>query len=166
MQRGSQDFLSIALPSTTIMCHLFYICYLSYLLSYLLCMLNAYHIILIVIWIGHVCVFHKSLSSSSSRLIGFLVLWPIRFMKLLSHQQRSFLSPRSCPVVSAWFPTCLYLHRTQKMNVEWTILTAAVCKFRCGAQTTSHVDPHSVPYGVRSRSCPDGCMVFDVVAPP
>jgi hypothetical protein len=92
-------------------------------------MLNAYHITPIIIipysyglatficvyhnssFAPFVCVFHNSPSSSS--FMNVLVLGHISFMKLLSHQQGSFLSPWCCPTVSARLPTCVCLLATQ-----------------------------------------------------
>jgi hypothetical protein len=42
----------------------------------------------------------------------------IRFMKLLSHHQGSFISPWSCPTVSALLPTCVSPQRTQKWRLS------------------------------------------------
>jgi hypothetical protein len=50
----------------------------------------------------------SSLSSSSFKLVQFLMLRAIMLLKLLSHQQGS-LSPWCCPAVSARLLTCVSL---------------------------------------------------------
>jgi hypothetical protein len=35
------------------------------------------------------------------------------------------------------------------MKVEWTLLTAAVCRSRCGEWTVSHVHSYSAPDGAQ-----------------
>jgi hypothetical protein len=142
-------------------------------------MLNAYHITPIIIilyssglatficvyhnssFVPSVCVFHNS--PSSSRIMNFIVFGRIRFMKLLSHHQGSFLSPWCCLTLMAQLPTCVPAGNSA-VKVEWTRLADPTYKSRCGARNMSHVHPRSVPAGAqppqRSRNRCCGCAVL------
>jgi hypothetical protein len=114
-------------------------------------MLNTCHIILIITalylsgFAMSVSVYHSN--SPSSRCMDFLVLRPIRFIKLLSHKQGPF--PISL-VLSHGFSMasnlCIPIGNS-KMKTEWTLLTVCTGKSRCGAQTIRHIHPHSAMVG-------------------
>lgn len=52
------------------------------------------------------------------------------------HQHGSFQSPRCCPEVSARRDLPLPTGNSE-MKVQWTLVTACVCKSSCGARTKS-----------------------------
>jgi hypothetical protein len=122
---GSQVFLSF-----TFMRHLYRVYYhLFSLLTGPFRMLNACHITHIItisyssVLATFICAYHNSSfapsvcayqdSPSSSVFMNLFVSGHIAFIKLLSHQQGSFLSPWCCPTVSARLPTCVCLRATQ-----------------------------------------------------
>jgi hypothetical protein len=103
--------------------HLYHIYFHPFsLLTGPLWIMNPYHITPIFIipypsgLAASVCVLHNSPSSSS--FVNILVLGHISFMKLLSHQQASFLSPWCCLTVSARLPTCVCLRATQMWRLS------------------------------------------------
>jgi hypothetical protein len=79
---------------------------------------HIHHIKLISGFAISVCVHQSSSSSSCSGFMYFLVLRPIRFIELLSHQQGTFLSPWFSPMDLVQLPTCVSLQRTQKWRLS------------------------------------------------
>lgn len=97
-------------PSATLLCHLCHsiiICFLS--LTGLFCMMNAYHIVPVFIVSSsflfcHLCVHTTVHILPLSGLYISKLLFHIQ-LKLLFHQQRSFLSPCWCVTSNLCVPT-------------------------------------------------------------
>jgi hypothetical protein len=148
MQGGSQVFHSFALPSTIIAYHLFHIFYRSFHLINWPPMCaeglthhpHYHHSILIQFC--HICLCFAQQFTIIFKAWWIICFKAIRFMKLLSHQQWSSLCPWCCPTVSVRLPTCVSMGNSG-MKFEWALLTAPICKSRCGARTISHVHPHT-----------------------
>jgi hypothetical protein len=110
--------------------------------KYLLHHCHSYHITLMLLLPCH------DHSSSSSKVICFLGI------KVHHNYLDSSLTSKDlchfCDGVP-WFgmTSNLSLWRSQEMKVEWTLLTAPICKFRCGAWVISHIYPQSALFGHR-----------------
>jgi hypothetical protein len=126
------------LPYTIFWHHLYHSLFISFFfLTGPLCMLNAYHIIPIFIISSSYCFCHICLClaqqfycSSSYRVIYFLVFKVACSDKLLYQQQRSFMSLWFIPTAFDLLTICVSLWESQEIKVEWTLLTACVCKYR------------------------------------
>lgn len=86
------------LPSVIFMHHLCHICNHFFIFAAdLNCILNTYHITISChLDLPHFSVYHNTF------------IRPIKFIKLLSHQQGSSLSPWCCPMISVWLPIKIF----------------------------------------------------------
>jgi hypothetical protein len=98
------------------------------------------HLTLVWICLVSLCYHSSCLFLLSFQVYGFLSLRHIRFTKILSYQQGSFLSSWSSSSVSARLSACVSAKNAEVM-FEWNVLTAPICKSRCGVRIVSYVLP-------------------------
>jgi hypothetical protein len=101
---------------------------------------HIHHLIIILLW--HICLCAPQ-DSHFTPVIGLFKV-PNSY-KLLSHQKGFFLSLVPSHGFSMTSPF-EFLWGAREMKVEWTLLTAFICKSMCRAQVISHIHPPNAPF--------------------